>query len=92
MCYIYINQVHTSIDLPMHLHSTKFGCIRAFDEAENEASQCQQIEYIANGTYMASTVYDFDSNAMAWNKIKNVSLIMLSLLVLKLPYIFSCKK
>jgi hypothetical protein len=66
--------VHTSIDLPVHLHSTKYGCIRAFDQAENEACLCQQIKNITNEAYMTPAVYDFDLNAIAWKTIIEVSI------------------
>jgi hypothetical protein len=40
--------------------------------AGNEAILCHHMECITNGTYMASAIYDFDSNSKAWKTILEV--------------------
>ncbi|XP_053396792.1 uncharacterized protein LOC123551182 [Mercenaria mercenaria] len=63
-------QVQSCIEIPVHLHSTMFGCVRALDEAGNEGFACQSISNGPKREYTPDTVYDFDSNSKAWKSIK----------------------
>ncbi|XP_053392349.1 uncharacterized protein LOC128555022 [Mercenaria mercenaria] len=65
-------QVHSCVGIPVHLHSTLFGCVRAFDEAGNKRMICQSFAYITKGEYIPHTVYDFNSNSKAWESLQKV--------------------
>ncbi|XP_053399191.1 uncharacterized protein LOC123558304 [Mercenaria mercenaria] len=67
-----IYQVHSCIEIPVHLHSTMFGCVRALDEAGNEGFACQGLDSTLSGEYKPGTVYEFDANTKAWENVKKV--------------------
>ncbi|KAL4218491.1 hypothetical protein ACF0H5_023225 [Mactra antiquata] len=62
-------QVSSCVELPIHLHSTMYGCIRGFTKAGSMIYDCQTLSY-QSLDYKLDVVYDLDSSNKEWDILK----------------------
>ncbi|KAL4218457.1 hypothetical protein ACF0H5_023192 [Mactra antiquata] len=65
----YTLQVSSCIEIPLHLHSTMYGCIRGFTQAGDMIYDCQTLSY-QSSDHKLDVVYDLDSSNKEWDILK----------------------